>query len=132
MTIKTTRADRAAIKAAMQRASMFLVTGGAKFDQQRVFHRHLVGHHFLAAAEQALLAGDVDLAHVAHELFMHVHYGEAPRAETPEAEAEAAPALASVPGEPTSPRRRKLPSTAPGKRERSKLAKAGAVHLGKA
>lgn len=130
MTIKTTRADRAAIKAAMQRASMFLVTGGAKFDQQREFHRHLVGHHFLAAAEQALLAGDVDLAHVAHELFMHVHYGEASRAVTPEA--EAASALASVPEGPKSPRRRKLPSTAPGKRERAKLAKAGAVHVGAA
>lgn len=128
MTIKTTRADRAAIKCAMQRASMFLVTGEAKFDQQRAFHRHLVGHHFLAAAEQALMAGDVDLAHVAHELFMHVHHGEALPAEMQES--EAAPSLSSVREGPKSPRRRKLPSTAPGKRERAKQAKAGAVHIG--
>lgn len=126
MTIKTTSADRAAIKAAMRRASMYLVTGEAKFPQQRAFHRHLVAHHFLAAAEQALLAGDVDLAHVAHELFMLVHYDEARTAEPPKVEAAPAP----TPEKPKPAPRRKLPQAAQGKRERAKLAKAGAVSLG--
>lgn len=117
------RADRAAIKAAMQRASLFLVTSEAKMDQHKAFHRHLVGHHFMAAAEQALLAGDVDLAHVAHELFMLVHYDEARSAK---------PNASPAPEEPNPAPRRKLPQAAQGKRERAKLAKAGAVTLGAA
>lgn len=91
MTMMANNAQRASIKAAMQRASMFLVTGKAKAETQRAFHRHLIGHHLWAAVEQALLAGDLDLAHLLHDLFIHVHYGEG---------APAAPPAAAIPGKP--------------------------------
>lgn len=115
MTKLTNDAQRHAIKAAMRRSLMFLVTGPNKSENLRAYNRHLCERRLEQAVEQALLAGDVPLALRINEIYVNKHHDAV-------ATGEAQP--------PAKPRRKVARSGSLGKRAKAELRKRGVVVIG--
>lgn len=115
MTKTTNKAQRAAIKAAVERSMLFLVTGPNRYEHHRAYNRLLMDYHLRAASEQALLAGSVELALRIND----ISAGVDPEPREPDGAPEPTPR----------PRRKLVRAGSPGSRAKAKLIKRGALSV---